>query len=85
MLKCKICGCEFDAVKEKHYISRNNVKIGLTAAFGSNPECVLYDTFDCPTCGCQIIAQERKREYDLRKNKDCGGKNADIDNQEKVV
>ena len=63
MLKCKICGCEFNAVKERHYISRDNGNVGLTAAFGSNPEYKLYDTFDCPACGCQTTAQERKREY----------------------
>lgn len=66
MLKCKICGCEFNAVKERHYISRDNGKIGLTTMFGSNPENRLYDTFDCPVCGCQIVAQERKSKYDLR-------------------
>ncbi len=70
MLKCKICGCEFNAVKERHYISRDKGKTGLATAFGSNPEYVLYDTFDCPDCGCQITVQERKREYDLRKDKD---------------
>ena len=37
--------------------------VGLTAAFGSNPEYKLYDTFDCPACGCQTTAQERKRDY----------------------
>ncbi len=25
-------------------------------------EC-LYDAFDCPMCGCQVIAKERKRDY----------------------
>lgn len=67
MLKCKICGCEFNAVKEKHYISRDNGKVGLMAAFESKTEDILYDTFDCPACGCQITAQERKREYILVK------------------
>ena len=67
MLKCKICGYEFNAVKERHYISRNNGKVGLATAFGSNLEDILYDTFDCPTCGCQITAQERKREYATNK------------------
>lgn len=63
MLKCKICGTEFPAIKEKHYISRDNGKIGLAAAFGSNDEEWLHDTFDCPMCGCQVIVQERKRKY----------------------
>ncbi len=68
MLKCKICGCEFNAVKERHYISRDNERTGLAAAFGNNQERILYDTFDCPDCGCQTVAQERKRKYDIRKD-----------------
>lgn len=63
MLKCKICGTEFPAVKNRHYITRDDGKIGLSVTFGSNPEEKLHDTFDCPMCGCQIIAQDRKREY----------------------
>lgn len=63
MLKCKICGTEFPAVKEIHYISRENGKVGFSASFGSNDEEKLYDTYDCPICGCQIVSQERKREY----------------------
>lgn len=63
MLKCKICGCEFHAINEKHYISRDNIEIGLKAAINSRPEVTLYDAYDCPDCGCQMIVQERKREY----------------------
>lgn len=70
MLKCKICGTEFPAIKERHYIARDNGKTGLVAAFGSNNEETLHDTFDCPMCGCQVIAQERKREYkSVKQNK----------------
>lgn len=58
MLECKICGCKFNAVEERHYISRDNGKSGLAVAFGSEPEKKLYDTF-----GCQIAVQERKRIY----------------------
>lgn len=65
MLECKICGCKFNAVEERHYISRDNGKSGLAVAFGSEPEEKLYDTFDCPSCGCQIAVQERKRIYSL--------------------
>lgn len=36
MLRCKVCGCEFDTTVENHYISRDS---------------------------CQIVTQERKREY----------------------
>ena len=63
MLKCKICGTEFLPNKDKHYISRDGGKTGFAASLGSNDEEGLYDSFDCPICGCQIVAQERKREY----------------------
>ena len=53
MLKCKICGTEFPAIKERHYIARDNGKTGLAVAFGSNNEEGLHDTFDCPMCGCK--------------------------------
>lgn len=62
MIKCKVCGCEFTPVIDKHYIARDNGESGLTTAF-KHTEGNLYDTFDCPACGCQIIAQERKRNY----------------------
>ena len=63
MLKCKICGTEFPPVKERHYICWDNGKIRLATAFGANNEESLFDSFDCPMCGCQIIAQDRKRTY----------------------
>lgn len=62
MIKCKVCGCEFTPVIDKHYVSKDNDKTGLNTVF-SKEEVNLYDTFDCPACGCQIIAQERKRAY----------------------
>lgn len=62
MIKCKVCGCEFTPVIDKHYIARDNGESGLTTAF-KHTEGNLYDAFDCPACGCQIIAQERKRNY----------------------
>lgn len=60
MLKCDICSCEFNAIIEKHYISRDNTKAGLSAIVGGD-ESDEYDTFDCPQCGCQHVAQKRKR------------------------
>lgn len=62
MLECKICGCKFNAIVERHYIARDNGKTGLPSAFGSEPEENIHDAFDCPVCGCQVIAQERKKE-----------------------
>lgn len=63
MLECKICGTKFNAIVERHYIARDNGKTGFVAALSSNDEERLYDAFDCPACGCQVIAKERKRGY----------------------
>ncbi len=63
MLECKICSCKFNPVNKHHYIARDNSKTGLAVAFGSIDEEILYDSFDCPMCGCQVIAKERKRLY----------------------
>lgn len=65
MLKCKVCGIEFPAIKERHYIARDNGKTGLSSALGSNDEEKIYDSFDCPMCGCQVVAQDRKRTYEI--------------------
>lgn len=61
-MKCKVCGCEFTPVIDRHYVSRDKGESGLSTIV-RNTEGDLYDTFDCPACGCQIIAQERKRGY----------------------
>ena len=61
MLRCKICGCEFNAAAEKYYISRDEVETGVIAAFKSTEECKIYDTFDCPQCGRQNVIQGRRR------------------------
>lgn len=60
MIKCKVCGCEFTPVIDKHYIARDNDESGLSTVI-KHIEGNLYDTFDCPACGCQIVVQERKR------------------------
>lgn len=62
-LKCKICECESIPEKKEHYIARTDGKTGVVAVFQSNDETDLFDAFDCPQCGCQVIAQERKRAY----------------------
>lgn len=62
MLKCKICGTEFPAIKERHYIATNNVSTLVLSPLLEKEERKVYDCFDCPTCGCQVIAQERKRK-----------------------
>lgn len=62
MLDCKICGSTFPAVRQNHYVSRDNSETGLNTIFKAS-EAPLYDTFDCPMCGCQVIAQSRKRVF----------------------
>lgn len=60
MIQCKICGSEFLPVVGKHYICRDNDVTGLST-INKKDEVKMYDAFDCPICGCQVIAQERKR------------------------
>lgn len=62
-IKCNVCGCEFVPQVKEHYIARTDGKTGVVAVFQSNDETGLFDAFDCPQCGCQVIAQERKRAY----------------------
>ncbi len=61
MLRCKICGNELKPKINHHYVSRDAGKSGVITTLTKTEE-LIYDTFDCPVCGCQIIAQERKRE-----------------------
>lgn len=71
-IKCKVCEYEFDAVRSGHYVTRDDGKCGLAAVRGGN-ENKTYDTFDCPICGCQVVVQERKRQYeylDVKEGKD---------------
>ena len=51
-MKCNVCGHEFTPKKENKYIASQQTApiFGLTKH---------YDCFDCPECGCQIVAQER--------------------------
>lgn len=71
MIECKMCGHKFDIVRSEHYIARGEGKCGLSALAGGD-ECKIYDAFDCPICGCQIIVQERKRVYVLKEDENSG-------------
>ena len=66
-IKCNVCACEFIPEKDEHYISRDKIETGLTKIVNSSEE-NLYDTFDCPQCGCQMVMQERKRQLCLTDN-----------------
>lgn len=62
MLECKVCGSEFIPRLELHYICRDNDVTGISI-ISKKDEVKMYDAFDCPNCGCQVIAQERKRVF----------------------
>ena len=59
-MKCKVCGKDFELVKELHYISRDDETSGVSNIIHKN-EVSLYDTFDCTLCGCQNVMGVRKR------------------------
>lgn len=60
-LMCDICGLDFYPFIG-HYIAKDPGKSGLANVLsGSDPK--LYDAFNCPYCGCQIIAKERKNAF----------------------
>ena len=90
MIECKVCGCKFNPVKQSHYIVRDNKRASsLAPVLSSDDEPTLYDAFNCIQCGCQIVAQQRKRAYitgfgekqfDLKSNLvDCDKDNKDGD------
>ena len=58
MLECKVCGCKFNATEERHYIARDNA---VNGSFFGTSEPKIYDAYDCPSCGSQIVVKERKR------------------------
>lgn len=60
MYKCKICSKEFELNKEFHYISRDEEITGLVNVV-KKEGVKIFDTFDCPHCGCQNVMQGRKR------------------------
>ena len=61
MTTCKICGRDFLLLVEEHYVSTDVIKTGLVTAISGDNEPQLFDSFDCPHCGCQNIMQPRKR------------------------
>lgn len=50
-MKCKVCGADVDLEKENRYAAKEtNILTGHE---------LLWDCFDCPKCGCQVIASKR--------------------------
>ena len=65
-ITCKVCGGNFHLVDENHYIARDSkIANGFAQALSGEEEPKQYDAFDCPFCGCQYIAQERKRLLEI--------------------
>ena len=60
---CKICGKDFPVKINKHGIGRDAEKKGFMPALTGTEEGILYDVFNCPHCGCQYVAQERKHVF----------------------
>ena len=50
-MKCNVCEHEFTPKKEDRYEAVKPAPLFQCATH--------YDCFDCPVCGCQIVAQER--------------------------
>lgn len=50
--RCKLCGAHFELNKKDKYVLKVNSSLFLP------PD--TYECYDCPKCGCQIIANERK-------------------------
>ena len=64
MATCKVCGRDFPLIAEDHYVSKEAGKIGI-AAIAGGPAPILWDSFDCPHCGCQNRMQQRNRLSDI--------------------
>lgn len=63
MTTCKVCGRDFPLVAEDHYVSKEAGKVGIAAIAGGLAP-ILWDSFDCPHCGCQNRLQQRNRLTD---------------------
>lgn len=69
MLSCRVCGRDFPLIFEKHYISRGDSVSGI-ATIVSSTEPPIWDSFDCPHCGCQNNVQQRNRVMTLMKDRE---------------
>ena len=56
MVKCSICGEQFELRKENRYEVVIEAGV-LQKSLGAKDH--LYEAFDCPRCGCQMLMQER--------------------------
>ena len=56
MIKCSICGEQVELRKENRYEVVIEAGV-LQKSLGARDQ--LYEAFDCPKCGCQMLMQER--------------------------
>ena len=57
-IKCKVCNHKLKPEKENRYTAYTSTAVLLGKK-------TYYDCFDCPECGCQIVAGERFDREDL--------------------
>lgn len=57
-MKCDVCGCEFNPRKKDKIIVKDESRI-----FGVGYP-TFWDAFECPDCGCQIIARKHCEKVD---------------------
>lgn len=60
LYKCNVCGNEFELNIDNHYVAKDDGVTGISTVVKKEEE-KLYDTYDCPICGCQNLIQNRKR------------------------
>lgn len=61
VLECSVCGLKFAPIALWRYSAEENKITGVLAGISSTERPPLHDAFDCPRCGCQIIANSRMR------------------------
>lgn len=75
-MKCKVCGKKFRPQITMKYTAKED--LGLKAVFdrpGNDLDC-----FDCPSCGCQIVAGVRIRRIEEETEAENGtGKEVDTE------
>ena len=62
MHKCTVCSRVFELRKENRYIAEAKKTTSLLM-LATGTDSVLYDTVDCPYCGCQQILHARERVF----------------------
>lgn len=67
-MKCAVCGKRFKPKKENGYIVAKKTTgiVEMIVGGGEKLEC-----FDCPRCGCQIVAGERLEKVEVSVQNEC--------------